>query len=146
MSKEFTYYESQENADRTEGRGPMRAIGHFADIAQAVHFVKGRGVMGVGDGEVVKVHVVFLDDGKVKEVRKKVYGYHRNPRTGGYNYGYLDPNDDPGITIEIKDEPDVFGIYCEGLTDDRGYYAREAEVSGLRAVYEAGLKAGQENN
>lgn len=39
--------------------------------------------------------------------------------------------------------PDVYGIYCQGLDEDRGFYAREAEVSGLEAVYKAGVAAGR---
>lgn len=41
------------------------------------------------------------------------------------------------------DDVDVYGIYMNGLSEDSGYYAREAEESGLRAVYEAGVAAGK---
>jgi len=38
----------------------------------------------------------------------------------------------------------VYGIYIRGLDADAGFYAREAEESGLMAVYEAGFNAGQQ--
>ena len=47
------------NSDSTEGRGPMRTIGYFANEADARKAVEGQGVMGVGDGTVENV---FLAD------------------------------------------------------------------------------------
>lgn len=35
----------------------MRTIGYFMDLEDAVKFVQGKGVMGVGDGEVFEVNV-----------------------------------------------------------------------------------------
>lgn len=40
--------------------------------------------------------------------------------------------------------PDVYGIYMNGLDEDSNFYAREAEESGLHAVYNAGFAAGRE--
>jgi len=41
------------------------------------------------------------------------------------------------------DDKELYSIYMNGLDEDAGYYAREAEESGLRAVYEAGVEAGK---
>lgn len=38
---------------------------------------------------------------------------------------------------------ELYSIYMAGLDEDAGYYAREAEESGLLAVYKAGVEAGQ---
>ncbi len=38
---------------------------------------------------------------------------------------------------------DFYGIYVIGLDKDSGYYALEAEESGLEAVYKAGFEAGK---
>jgi len=52
-----TIYAALRNADDIEGRGPMVAIGYFIRKEDAVHAAKGRGVMGVGDGEVEEIKV-----------------------------------------------------------------------------------------
>ena len=49
---------AQEDADLTEGRGPMVTIAAFANRQDAEKTVEGRGVMGVGDGE-VKTLIVY---------------------------------------------------------------------------------------
>lgn len=41
---------------------------------------------------------------------------------------------------ELQDK--VFGIYCNGLSEDYNFYAREADEVGLVAVYEAGIEVG----
>ena len=38
---------------------------------------------------------------------------------------------------------DFYEIYMNGLDEDSGFYAREAEESGLEAVYKAGFEAGK---
>lgn len=51
----------------------------------------------------------------------------------------------PKTEVELPGEgekPDVYGIYCNGLGEDFGFYAREAEESGLLAVYRAGFAHG----
>lgn len=45
-------YAAQQNADTTEGRGPMVTFAYFTNEKSAKEAVKGRGVMGYGDGEV----------------------------------------------------------------------------------------------
>lgn len=44
-----------------------------------------------------------------------------------------------------EDSKDVSLIYLRGLSEDRGYYADQAETSGLKAVYEAGLSDGRKS-
>ena len=84
----FQYFEVLQNSDQTEGRGPMKAVGQFKELKDAVEDAKGRGVMGIGDGEVEEVNVYFKEDGRVIIERFKVYGFMRLPE-GGYGSGYL---------------------------------------------------------
>lgn len=51
---------TMQNADLTEGRGPMRPVAYFDDEASAVRCAQGRGVMGVGHGE-VHAQTIFAD-------------------------------------------------------------------------------------
>lgn len=90
-------YEAQENSDSTEGRGPMRTIAIFTNLEEAVKAVKGRGVMGVGDGEVLETDVYenaedMAENGRLYASRKRVYGYRTRP-DGKRDYGYLDFRD-----------------------------------------------------
>lgn len=90
-------YEAQENSDQTEGRGPMRTIAIFTTLEQAVKAVKGRGVMGVGDGEVLETDVYeraedIAENGRLYASRRRVYGYRKRP-DGKSDYGYLDFRD-----------------------------------------------------
>lgn len=65
---------AQENADMTEGRGPMRTIAAFRKEDDVYACAKGRGVFGHGDGEVVTLSVYEnLADWKVgydNEIRR----------------------------------------------------------------------------
>lgn len=88
----FTFYEAQENSDMTEGRGHMRAFAIFVEEDDAVQAVKGKGVMGFGDGEVVKVTYEPMSDGTVARRAEKVYGYHRAV-DGKWRDGYVDDRD-----------------------------------------------------
>jgi hypothetical protein len=82
-------YLAQENYDLTEGKGGWKTLGYFTDPEKAVERVKGRGVMGVGDGQVV---VVKLDTGNARQ--ETFYGYRQNA-AGKWGYGYVDGRDDP---------------------------------------------------
>lgn len=106
-------YIAKENSDLTEGRGPMRVVGYYTNENAAVAAVKGRGVMGVGDGEVVSVEVLdtylvdadhpHRDHTQFYEIR--VYGYRKN-WNGKWDYGYVDlrdaPKNDPEYATYIR--------------------------------------------
>jgi len=85
-------YIAKVNSDLTEGRGPMKIIGYYEDEQEACDAVKGKGVMGVGDGEITSVHLNVINP---KE--ELVYGYHRSGRgiLGEWRYGWVDGRDLP---------------------------------------------------
>lgn len=91
---DFIFYEAQRNSDQTEGRGGMVTFGRFRDLEPALEAVKGQGVMGVGDGEIVQVTFSVNSNGIVDEAREKVYGYHKD-WTGKWGYGFVDNRDAP---------------------------------------------------
>lgn len=84
-------YVTSVNADRTEGRGPMLPDGVYVDLERAVASVQGKGVMGVGDGEVSEIELV---DGVFTGylLEEMVYGYRKRP-DGRWDYGYVDFRD-----------------------------------------------------
>lgn len=86
-------YVARENSDMTEGRGPMRITGIFTREEDAFAKIKGRGVMGVGDGEICRVE---LKDGKYEVEGYKgmelYWGYRQRP-DGRWNNGYVDLRD-----------------------------------------------------
>lgn len=106
----MTLYLATQNSDLTEGKGGMVGIGLFDNEAAAVDAVKGRGVMGVGDGEVFKItdpkKVFHTKDEWVKAgmpkpgispqyaTSKKVYGYRKDWK-GNWGYGWVDNRDAP---------------------------------------------------
>lgn len=95
-------YIATENADRTEGRGPMKEIGYYTNEEAAIAAVRGRGVMGAGDGEVIKVqvHDEFQVDphhprrGLAQFYPIRIWGY-RQGWDGKWGYGYIDNRDAP---------------------------------------------------
>lgn len=96
-------FEARINADSTEGRGPMIVIGIFSDAGEAVMAVKGRGVQGVGDGEVYERKVFDTleqwrnakpENGRIDAGHRLVYGY-RQDAGGTWGWGYADLRDDP---------------------------------------------------
>lgn len=96
--KRLIYYEVSQNQDQTEGRGPMIAVSWWSSEKDAVKDSKGRGVMGVGDGE---VHAVYLEDGfndlhgtKRNLTKELVWGY-RKDWAGKWGHGYADNRDAP---------------------------------------------------
>lgn len=40
----------------------------------------------------------------------------------------------------------AWSIYCNNLSEDHGYYAREADEEGLAAIFRAGVAAGRAAN
>ena len=48
------FFVAQRNKDQTEGRGGMIDVAVFDDHKKAYEKIKGQGVMGCGDGDVVK--------------------------------------------------------------------------------------------
>lgn len=64
---------AKENSDQTEGRGPMRTIGYFDNLKDAYAAVKGRGVMGVGDGE---IYCADMNQNPANYSELQIYGYH----------------------------------------------------------------------
>lgn len=91
---DIRYYEVMQNSDQTEGRGPMRVVNNFFKLEDAVEDARGRGVMGVGDGEVMEVSITVNNDDTVSVDRVKVYGYRRG-RDGRWTSGYIDLRDQP---------------------------------------------------
>jgi hypothetical protein len=88
-----TLYIAAENADMTEGRGPMIVKGLYPTEAQALAKVKGRGVMGYGDGEVYKIELIDgVHEGGLLEQGNLVYGYRKTP-DGTWGYGFTDLRD-----------------------------------------------------
>lgn len=103
-------YVVKQNTDLTEGRGSMRPIGYFDDLEDAVAFAQGKGVMGVGPGEVHQLRVLAKGEwvpGALDPTKKKpfeeilVYGYRKN-RKGIWSYGYVDLRDCP----DPKEDPE----------------------------------------
>ena len=67
-------YIATENSDLTEGRGHTVVTGIYTDPDVAVKAVRGRNVMGVGDGDVYEVELVNGSwNGELYE--NKYYGY-----------------------------------------------------------------------
>jgi hypothetical protein len=106
----YYVYAAKENADKTEGRGPDIVIANFNHLDDAVAVVKGRGVMGSGDGEVFlcgvfeslqefKDRMQYPNRGRVTE--EKVYGYRKN-WLGRWDYGYVDNQDAPKSDPEVE--------------------------------------------
>ena len=54
-------FESQVNADSTEGRGPMIHVGYFTHRNDAEHSVRGQGTMGIGNGVVFHTEIVIFE-------------------------------------------------------------------------------------
>lgn len=97
-------YEATQNSDLTEGKGGMVTIAFFDNLEEAVNCVKGRGVMGVGDGEVfeIVIHSKVPDLNKYgRETKNKIYGY-RKDLTGKWGYGYVDNREQE----KIRNDPD----------------------------------------
>lgn len=90
-----TYYETLQNSDMIEGRGPMKVVGTWQDLISAVDDAKGRAPYGNGDGEVQEIVLTFLREDQRVSVRKMtVYGYRRG-NDGVSRYGYIDLRDEP---------------------------------------------------
>lgn len=98
-------YACKENADKTEGRGPMRTYATFSDEATAVSVAKDRGgVMGrKGDGEVWRVPVFASRDDWAAggEQPERIWGY-RQGLAGRWEYGYIDWRED----YELQSDPE----------------------------------------
>lgn len=85
-------YIATENSDLTEGRGHTVVTGIYTDPDVAVKAVRGRNVMGVGDGDVYEVELVNGSwNGELYE--NKYYGYRQI--NGHWGYGYTSEGDDP---------------------------------------------------
>lgn len=74
------FYIASQNADSTEGRGANVPIGFFTNVEDAVKAVKGRGVMGVGDGD---VYYAVLDAPYVNMFTRSRLVYNGGLRVGG---------------------------------------------------------------
>lgn len=57
MEQVKTAYRASKNADQTEGRGPMVTIAIFTNRADAIQAASGKGVMGVGNGDVEQINI-----------------------------------------------------------------------------------------
>jgi len=70
-----TIFAARQNADGMEGRGPMIPIAHFTKEEDAKACAKGKGVMGVGDGDVIELplfdNMKDYTDYKSGEARKR---------------------------------------------------------------------------
>lgn len=92
----YTVYECQRNSDQTEGRGRMVTFAVAGDESTALDNVRGQGVMGYGDGEIVKVVYASGPDefvnGNPVISTERIYGYHRNI-FGDWHHGWTDDRD-----------------------------------------------------
>jgi len=98
-------YAAKQNTDTTEGKGWMKTFAYFQNPEDAVEAVKGRGVMGAGDGEVYEVTVSktleeWNEHGPYKET--KIYGYHKSI-TGRWRDGWVDDRDLPHTDPEFAE-------------------------------------------
>lgn len=97
------WYVTTENSDLTEGRGPMRDVSAWKTEQEAYKDALGRGVMGVGDGEVVEVSLLEKTDEPGLEIkRRRVYGYDED-WDGMWRYHWLDQRDRPTDGEEYKE-------------------------------------------
>lgn len=94
----FVIYETLQNTDLTEGRGIMKTVSTWMVLEDAVEDAKGRGVMGVGDGDVEEVAFIRTNESKLLVKRERVYGYRKDPN-GKWGSGYVDNR-------EFLDDPD----------------------------------------
>lgn len=69
--KDVFVYGVYVNGDSVEGRGPMIRIAYFDNHQEAVECAKGKGVMGVGDGDVRHEHLVIYETFKEFELCDK---------------------------------------------------------------------------
>ena len=113
----MTLYLATQNSDLTEGRGHQVGIGLFSNEEAAVEACKGRGVMGVGDGEVFELLGPEKVFDSVEEwmaadkprpgidpqygSAKRVYGYRKDWK-GRWGYGWVDNRDAPTNDPEYK--------------------------------------------
>ncbi len=88
----FTIYEVHRNTDLTEGKGRMVAVSWWSTPEAAAKDAVGRGVMGVGDGEVVEVRYELTENRRYIRHEKKIYGYRKHPN-GKWDHGFLDFRD-----------------------------------------------------
>lgn len=104
-------YRATQNSDLTEGKGHNVTIACFDNEQASVEAVRGRGVMGVGDGTVYRVPI-FSSYDEVKEIltqreaangrradfatlnEELVWGY-RKGWDGKWGYGWADNRDAP---------------------------------------------------
>lgn len=105
------FYRATQNSDLTGGKGHNVTIACFDNEEAAVEAVRGRGVMGVGDGTVYRVPV-FSSYDEVREIlteqeaargrradfatlrEELVWGYRRD-WAGQWGYGWADNRDAP---------------------------------------------------
>jgi hypothetical protein len=73
------------NSDSTEGRGPMLIRGIFSTLQGALEAVKGKGVYGVGDGEVYFAYIDGPFTG-IADQNKKIYGSVRTDTGWGSGF------------------------------------------------------------
>lgn len=90
-------YLATENSDLTEGRGHTVIKGAYLNPDDAVKAVKGRNVMGVGDGDVYEISIEGgVWKGNIYDTL--FYGYRQH--NGRWGYGYTNEKDDDPEYIE----------------------------------------------
>jgi len=92
---DIRYYEVQQNSDQTEGRGHMVTVSNFLLLEEAVKDAQGRGVMGIGPGDIVQVSITVNNDNTVSVEREKIYGHRYNSDTRKWSHGFMDFRDLP---------------------------------------------------
>lgn len=115
MDRDMTLYYAARNSDSTEGKGGDVIIGIYRTEDEAEAAVKGKGVMGVGDGSIyIKQTLPFEEYGfavgfgaldkpvSFTRLFKQVYGYRRN-WLGEWDYGWLDLRDAPTSDPEYEE-------------------------------------------
>lgn len=98
----FQVFVAQVNSDQTEGRGGMRDKDHFDNENDAYLAVKGQGVMGVGDGNVVLRSFVACGGpsrcAHISVYNKQIYNgsnYGRKPGENGWIPEFDKRKEDP---------------------------------------------------
>ena len=102
----------QINSDQTEGKGSMKDHAMFDNKNDAYISIRGEGVMGVGDGNVVqrtfvKCGVSYVRCNSVIEMNKTIYdgsNYGRKPGENGWVPEHDPRKDDPDYQryVELK--------------------------------------------
>ncbi len=100
----------QINSDQTEGKGRMKDHSMYDNKNDAYRSIRGEGVMGVGDGDIVqrtftKCGSKAIQCAGIVEFNKKIYNgsnYSRKPGENGWSPEHDPRKDDPEYQTYLK--------------------------------------------